>query len=153
VKSKLLVGGARPLIDIDALGAGAGYAGLSARLYAGAPLGHAPAYDGNDVWPVRPESLNDPGDVTSARLEASDTYVVGDTRAGRFKGDLTVELPTDAGVALHLRIHDPAISMQLDPARGGARSGTLAGVLATATLRDETLALASSIAPLWFCSG
>jgi hypothetical protein len=147
VAASLAGGGATLLIDLDRLGAGADYTGLTARLYTGAPLGERPAYGGGDVWPIRADSLTDPGDPASARLSAADSYVVGDTWVGRFHGTLTVELPWIEQLTLHLRVHDPVITMDLDAARTGAQNGTLAGVIATEDLLAEAEAEALRLDP------
>jgi hypothetical protein len=109
---------------------------LDARVYAGAPLGKTPAYNGADTWPVRPESLNNPADLSSATLAATDTYVVGNTWVGRFHGELTIAFVW-AKQTLHLHINNPVISMDLDAARTGATNGTIAGILDTADLVAE----------------
>jgi hypothetical protein len=144
-------GGTTLLVDLDQLGSGADYTGLTARVYTGAPLGKAPAYDGTDVWPVRSDSLRDPAQIGDALLSDSDSYVTGDTWVGRFHGVLTVELPWMAGLTMHLRITDPVITMELDPARASAGGGTIAGIIATEDLlaeaQAEALQLDSSLCP------
>lgn len=72
IAGEIAAGGTTLLVDLDGLGAGADYTGMTARLYTGAPLGRAPAYDGSDAWPVRSDSLRDPGDVGSALLAVTD---------------------------------------------------------------------------------
>ena len=140
-------GGTTVLIDLDGLGAGGDYTGMTARLYTGAPLGKTPVYDGSDVWPVRADSLLSPGDVGSARLSVTDSYVVGDTWVGRFEGELTLELPWLDTLTMHLRVRDPILSMSLDAARGRATLGTLAGVISTADLLAEAAAEALLVDP------
>ncbi len=152
VAGSLAAGGATLLIDLDALGAGADYTGLTARLYTGAPLAKAPVYDGSDVWPVGPGSLLDPADVASAALRAPDAYLVGDTWVGRFHGVLTIELPWLGQQTMRLHIGDPVISMALDPSRDGATHGTLAGILATADLLAEAEDQALRLDPT-LCAG
>ena len=56
--------------QVDDLGEADNYANeLLAKLYAGGDLGSAPAWDGNDEWPVMPELLSDPTDIDSAKVE------------------------------------------------------------------------------------
>ncbi len=147
IGAALAAGGTTLLIDLDGLGGGSDYTGMTARIYTGAPLGRTPARDGSDVWPVRADSLEDPGDVSSARLSVSDSYVVGDTWVGRFQGELTLELPWLQTLTMHLRVRDPIVSMTLDPTRGAATGGTIAGVIATADLLAEAEAEALLVDP------
>jgi hypothetical protein len=147
----LLAGGATLLIDLEKLGAGTDYAPLTARLYQGAPLGTMPAYDGTDAWPVRPESLADPSDLTSAWITSASSYVVGNQWVGRFEGPLPVETAL-LGWPLRFVVHNPVITMTLDPQRGSATSGTLAGVLDTSLLVAESRVLAGLLSPN-LCSG
>jgi hypothetical protein len=151
VAASLAGGGTTLLVDLDGLGDGADYRGMTARLYTGAPLGKAPAYDGSDAWPIRADSLSDPETAASPRLLADDTYVVGDTWVGRFHGVLTLELSWMKHMTMRLPVRDPVITMDLDAARSGARNGTLAGVVATedllAEVEDEALRLDPSFCP------
>jgi hypothetical protein len=119
------------LIAVDGLGAGVSYASLAARLYRGAELGHAAAFDGSDAWPVRPESLSDPADVGSALVRSTASYLVGDTWVGRFTGDVDLELPLEPNVLLHVPIRDPVLSMRLAPDHKTATGGVLSGVIPT----------------------
>ena len=145
-------GGTTLLVDLDQLGSGADYTGLTARVYTGAPLGKAPAYDGTDVWPVSPDSLRDPAQIGDALLETTDSYVTGDTWVGHFHGVLTVELPWMGGLTMHLRVTDPVITMALDPARASAEGGTIAGIIATTDLLAEAQAEALQLDPT-LCPG
>jgi hypothetical protein len=151
VERSLAAGGTTLLVDLEALGSGTDYRGMSAGLYTGAPLGHAPAYDGSDDWPVRADASPGAASAISTGLVATDSYVTGNTWVGRFHGVLTVELPWLKGITMHLRIGDPVVTMALDPSRGGVEEGTIAGVIATEDLlaeaRDEALRVDASLCP------
>lgn len=127
------------LLEITGLGPDEDYNPLAARAYEGAPLGGPALFDGSDVWPVRPESLADPGDIQSSVAHDWGSYVVGDTWVAHLNGTLTLTLvPTgakDEEVALRLPIHDPWIAMDLDGSRQSATNGTLAGVIAVEDIR------------------
>jgi hypothetical protein len=141
VQADLDGGGPRLIVDLDGLGPGADQREITARLYVGASLGNAPAYDGGDVWPVWSSSLADPNDVGSAKLVATDSYVTGDTWVGRFQGVLTLRLPVAEHDPLVVPLRDPIVAMHLDAARASADSGTLAGVLSL----DDTLQQADAM--------
>jgi hypothetical protein len=139
------------LISIDALDSSTDATGLTARLYAGAPLGHAPANDGTDAWPVRPETLASPIDLGSAKLEVASAYIVNDTFVARFTGALPIELPF-IGRSLHLSIENPIVSMQLDAQHQSAENGTVAGVLDPDAVAAEFRRIAGDYDPS-LCSG
>jgi hypothetical protein len=139
------------LISIDGLSAAADATGVTARLYESAPLGHPPANDGTDAWPVRPETLAVPTDLGSAKLEVATAYLVGDVFVARFTGALPIQFPY-AGDTLHLTILNPVVSMTIAPTRGTANRGTVAGILDA----DATTLEARRIAGLFYypdCSG
>ncbi|MFT3775721.1 MAG: hypothetical protein QM820_61020 [Minicystis sp.] len=155
IQTNVAAGRSTLLIAVDGIGAGADYAPLPARLYAGAPLGHAAAFDGTDVWPVRPYALSDPADVGKAVAHTDASYLVGDTWVGRFQGVLDLELPTSALGSIHLQITAPVVSMRLDPAHQTVKGGVIAGVCATSTISDtmKQALIYVDPNPAYWCTG
>jgi hypothetical protein len=139
------------LIDIEQLGAGADYNPLLARLYQSADLGQPPHFDGTDHWPVAPESLVSPTDVTSAKVSMPQSYVFADTWVGSYQGDMHLKLPS-AGFMLDITIHHPVIAMKLDPAHKSAVNGTIAGLVPTESFVQMIKQIAGQFDPA-LCNG
>jgi hypothetical protein len=136
--------------------------GLSAKLYAGANFdaitantGKQPTFTPVDDWPVRPELLSSPGDVTSSKVKFGDSYVVNGTfvsqayAPGTSSSDITLSL-TFSGVALDLTVHAAVITF--DHAAGAANNGTIAGVIKTDELISGLKTVAGRISTS-LCSG
>jgi hypothetical protein len=143
------------LISVDALGGGTDESSLTARLYTAAGLSHPPVNDGTDAWPVRPESLSNPTNLASAKLETSTAYVVSNTFVAQFHGALPLEISM-SGLGIlrefHLDIRNPIVVMELDPQRRSATNGTIAGVLDLGALVSEFRQWAGSFDPS-LCTG
>ncbi|MGK4004778.1 hypothetical protein WMF31_19260 [Sorangium sp. So ce1036] len=139
------------ILKIDGLGEQSSYNPLTAKLYGGATLGAAPAWDGSDRWPVVPELLGDAQDIASARVVFPDSYVVDDTWVsgtqpqGTFKLNLTISNNT-----IGLTISNLRITMELDPDHKSVVKGTIAGVLETDVLVEELRSVIGTIEPS-FC--
>ncbi len=134
------------LVDLQALGAGAAQNPLLARMYAGANLGHAPLFDGTDLWPVDPASLSSPSDVTSALTQFPHGYLTADTWVGAPPTSLVVQLGV-AGFNLPLAIGHATVAMALDATRTSATNGTIAGILPVSSLVEAIQQIAGSIDP------
>ena len=102
---------------------------------------------------MRPELLADPTDLGSAKVQSSNSYVVGNTWVGRFSGDLPIELLFFNGDPLRLVVNNPIVTMDLDAQRQSVTKGTLAGVLATDTLIAELGGLIPRVGGAGYCSG
>ncbi len=139
------------MLDLEKLGAGTDYNGILTKLYGGSSLGAAPKWDGTDMWPVIPELLKDPTDITSAQVQFPQSYVVENTWVSGSKGDVSLTLSI-SGFSLNLTISSALISMKLDPDHKGAMEGVIAGVLATDTLTSELKKVAGAFDPS-LCSG
>jgi hypothetical protein len=118
------------LFDIEKLGPGPSYSGLLTLLYGGANLGHAPLWDGSDKWPVLPEELTNPMDITSAKTQFPMSYLSEGVWVSGSKGDIVLPLPVGGG-SLTLTIHNAQVAMDLDASHTSATNGTIAGVLDT----------------------
>lgn len=141
VNAAIAQGEGTVLLDLENLGAGSSYNPLLSRYYEGGKLGGAPTWSGGDLWPVTFESLSSPPDLASAKAQAPQSYVVGNTWVAPIKGDIAVRL--DFGqFALKLPIHNPIITMELDAAHQSAKNGVIAGVIPT----DPFLAMIKQVA-------
>jgi hypothetical protein len=127
------------LFSMADLGSASTYDPLLTRLYQGAPLGTAPKLDGTDAWPVQPGSLNDPTDVTSAKVQFPASYLTGDTWVSGGTATVTVTL-VDGGFVLPLTIQHAQIAFSLDPTHRHGTVGTVSGVLDVKTFTAALVA-------------
>jgi hypothetical protein len=134
------------LFELASLGDDPDQGPLLGRLYVGAPTASSPRWDGTDVWPVASASLEDPADLSSATVTFPESYVTGDTWVGHAAGPIPLTL-TGATSTLHFTIHDAVVAMTLDPARMGATSGVLSGILLLPDLVAETDRIGLSLFP------
>jgi hypothetical protein len=150
------------LFDIEKLGPQPSYAGLLALSYAGANLGHAPRWDGSDRWPVLPEQLANPKDVTTAETRFPASYLSQGTWVSGSKGDVVVSLVIDLSSSggstvppfvMTLDILNAEIAMDLGPDGTSATNGTLAGVLDTDALVAQFQEFAAAVGGPGLCSG
>lgn len=139
------------LLDLENLGASAGYNPLLSRFYDAAPLGSAPTWSGADAWPVTAESLTSPPNLASAKVQAPQTYVVNDIWVAPLQGDITLTLEAN-GFALKVPIHNPIITMDLDPAHQNGKNGVIAGVVPTQAFVTAIKQVAGTFDPS-LCSG
>jgi len=139
------------MVDMEKLGADTNYNPIMAKLYGGSDLGAAPKWDGTDMWPVIPELLKDPTDITSAQVQFPKSYLTDNTWVSGSKGDVTLKLSI-SGFTLELTIASALISMELDADHKGAAQGVIAGVLSTDTLTSELKKVAGAFDPS-LCSG
>jgi len=135
INQALAAGDFTVLFSLSQLGAGSEYDPLSAQVAAGAPLGHAPLFDGTDVWPV----------LAGTEASFPEGYFVGDTWVSGPGQPIVVPL-TEKGFTWRLDIHRPIVTMQLDAAHQKATGGILAGVIPTSALVQPLLDLASAAA-------
>lgn len=141
------------ILKIDGLGDQPSYNPLTAKLYGGAALGAAPAWDGSDRWPVVSELLEDTQDIESAKVVFPDSYVVDNTWVsgpepqGTLKLNLTISNNT-----IGLTISNLRIAMDLAPDHKSVVKGTIAGVLETDVLVEELRNVISAAFPS-FCEG
>ena len=134
------------MLSMDKLGAGANYKGLNTKLYGGADLMASPKFDGNDKWPVIPELLSNPADITSAKVQFPSAYVVNNTWVSGSKGEVLLNLSV-SGFTLSLPIGSAVITMELAADHKTATKGTIAGVLPTDTLTTELKKIAGAFDP------
>lgn len=151
VSQRIQDGAFTVLLDVQKLGAGDSYSPLLTRLYAGKAIRPAPAWDGTDKWPVIPELLADPADITSSRVQFAKSYLTHNTWVSGTKGDVTLALAI-SGLTINLTLKNAVVTMVLDPAHTHATKGIIAGAIATGALVDELRAAAGSFSAA-YCSG
>ncbi|APR77142.1 Hypothetical protein A7982_02489 [Minicystis rosea] len=140
------------MLDMQKLGTGADYNPLTTQLYAGANLGAAPKWDGTDKWPVVPELLVDPTDITKgSKVTFPMSYVTGNTWVSGSKGNVVLSLSI-SGFTLELTIASAQIMVTLDSAHKKGTKGVIAGILETDKLISELKKVAGAFDPS-LCSG
>lgn len=139
------------MLALQKLGAGDAYNPLGAKLYAGASLATPPKWDGTDEWPVRPELLSDPKDITSSKVVFPNGYLTGNTWVSGDKGDLTLSLSI-SGFTLDLKISSALLAVDLDAAHKSGVNGTIAGIIETEVLISEIKKVAGAFDKT-MCSG
>lgn len=140
------------MLSMEKLGDGKDYSGLVTKLYGGSDLGSAPKFDGSDMWPVIPELLDKDTDITTAKVQFPDAYLVNNTWvSGSQKGQVALNLSV-SGVTLQLTISSAILSMDLSADHKTATNGTIAGVLPTDELTSELRKVAGSVDPS-LCQG
>jgi hypothetical protein len=131
------------IVDMTNLGTEANYLSILSRLYAGTELMDPPRWDGTDMWPVAPELLTDPNDITSSEVVFPESYLNENTWVSGTPGVLTLAVSVQ-GFELNLQITQATISMKLDESRSQASEGTIAGVIEVETLISELRKVAGS---------
>jgi hypothetical protein len=139
------------LLDLENLGAGAGYNPLLSRFYDGAPLGSPPKWNGLDAWPVAYESLAAPPSLASAKVQAPQTYVVNNTWVAPLQGDIVLTFDA-SGFGLKVPIHNPIITMELDASHQNGTHGIIAGVVPTDAFVASIKQVAGTFDPT-LCNG
>jgi hypothetical protein len=139
------------MLSMDKLGDGKNYKGIVTKLYGGSELGSTPKFDGNDKWPVIPELLAVDSDITTAKVQFPNAYIVDNTWVSGGKGEVVLGLSV-SGVTLALTISSAILSMDLSADHKSATNGTIAGVLPTEMLTAELRKVAGSVQAS-LCSG
>jgi hypothetical protein len=132
------------MISLDQLGTGKQYNPLHASFYAGGALGTAPKWDGTDTWPVVPELLNDPADITKgSKIQFGTSYVINNEWVSGSQQDIILSLSIK-GFNLNLTISKAWITFQMNDAHTHVTGGQIGGVLATDSLISELQKIAGA---------
>jgi hypothetical protein len=124
---------------------------LTTKLYGGAPLGLAPAWDGNDCWPVLQEGLTDPTDIGSSTAVFPKSSVTADL--WQSESTVSIVLPfTISGFTFPVTVDHVRMQAQLSSAHDGATLGLLGGVIDTEQLVEVVRDVAGSFDSS-LCSG
>lgn len=146
------------LIHLENAGDEDTQSGIRAAVYGGAPQKvcgtdpdptdefdeRMPCWDGTDVWPVTPETVN--GSVDSPNVSFPDSYMVDGTWVSGSRGDIALAI-TIEGVSFVLDIREAIITMDLTGRGldGRAVNGVIAGVLNTQELIDQLRQVAGAL--------
>lgn len=140
------------ILDHTNLGTGDQVDVLS-KLYAGTGIGMEgdgiAAWDGSDQWLVAPELLDNPEDISTAKIQFPNAYMAGNTWVSGDLGDIDLGIAV-AGYQLTLRITQAVIVMDIEG--NSAANGTIAGILKTEDLIGEIRKVAGGFSEE-FCSG
>jgi len=139
------------MLSMDKLGSGKSYKGVDTKLYGGADLGSAPLFTGADKWPVIPELLKVETDITSAKVDFPNAYIVNNTWVSGSKGEVLLSLSV-SGFTLQLPIASAILTMELSEDHKTASKGTIAGILPTEVLTSELKKIAGAFDPT-LCKG
>ncbi len=135
-------------IILDMAKLGKDCTGASAKLFAGgklvdmADMPLVPKFDGNDVWPVSAELLENPADPTSSKIVFPQAYVAGNTWVSGTKGTVSLQLSI-SGFTISLDIKNAYVTLDLGAGNTSGTNGTIAGVLATEQLITEITKVAA----------
>ena len=66
------------MVKMDNVDSQATQSGVTASLYGGANMGSPPNWDGNDMWPVVPELLNN-DNINDPKVKFPNSFVVDNT--------------------------------------------------------------------------
>jgi hypothetical protein len=116
------------MIDIPGLTTDADQGPLTANIYGGGALGHQPAFDGTDCWPVTPESLSNPSDITTPTTQFTMVQIAGNVVTTEVIPQMDLVFTTQAG-AIGLTLHQARLSFTLSADHTQATVGQLGGVL------------------------
>jgi hypothetical protein len=140
------------MLQMENLGAGTSYQGLTTQLFGGEGLPTPPKWDGSDNWPVTPELLKDGMTIAGGSLvQFPMSYVTNNTWVSGSKGNVTLALSV-GGLTLNLTIANAQIAMQMDAAHKTATNGIIGGVLNTEALTTQLQIVAGTFDPS-LCSG
>ncbi len=140
------------MVKMDNLDANADQTAINASLYGGAKLDPPPNWDGNDMWPVFPELLNN-GDINDPKVTFPTSYVAGGTWVSGSPGNLNLAISIQ-GFDLALNITEAQIGMDISGTgtSATATNGIIAGVIETEVLIGELKKIAGGFDPT-LCEG
>ena len=138
------------MVKMDNVDSQANQTGVTSSLYGGASLGSPPNWDGNDMWPVVPELLNN-SDKNDPKVKFPNSFVADNTWVSGSQGTLALSLSVQ-GYDLTLNIVNAVITMKLSADRKSASGGIIAGVIDTESLVTELRQIAGSFDQS-LCSG
>jgi hypothetical protein len=135
------------MFQMEKLGTGTDYQGLTTQLFGGEALPMPPKWDGTDSWPVTPELLTDGMTIAGgSKVQFPMSYVTNNTWVSGSKGNVTLALAI-SGFTLNLTVANAQISMQMDAAHKTATNGIIGGVLNTEALTTQLQMVAGSFDP------
>jgi hypothetical protein len=150
--AKIAAGDGSFLLHLVGLAPQGDTCGLSAGFFRGSSLGSVPKFDGTDAWPVDPDLLVDPLDLSKGSKAVFPTSdLVGDT----WWTTSSTTIPFDYGFlggSMPIPIDHARITMRLDPSRVNVVEGTIGGIVQVDALVEVIRKVAGSFDPS-LCSG
>jgi hypothetical protein len=117
------------LLGINALGPEPTQSPLAVFMAGGARLGHAPAWDATDVWPINASTLTG-ADLSSAQLAFKTSYVTDSILAAApASGDGTLVLGGSADGRSKLSVPVTHVQIVMALSDYGGATGTLSGII------------------------
>lgn len=113
---------------------------LLTKIFGGTDLGHAPFFNGMDVWPVAPELLSDILDPESSTLLFENSSVTGSTYDSGPNVEFVLSIPlqfNNQETVLKLSLHAARMTWELSEDRKSVTGGVLAGVLSTEEVLEQ----------------
>jgi hypothetical protein len=110
---------------------GVGGANPTAAMLGSGPLGHAPAWDGSDAWPIDRATLVG-GDTATPRAVFSQVSTSnGDLVLAPASGDILLPLPIFPGIrsAPHMPLTHAQLTLTLAPDNKSVTKGVLSGII------------------------
>jgi hypothetical protein len=140
------------IIGVETVGSGADYVNLPAAIYFGADREAAPAWDGNDVWPLYCDLLTDCKDTGTTQLEGGNqskvkfpnSYMSGRTWVSGPGSNVTVTLAV-GGVTFSINIAKAVITADMAAGNASATNGVIAGVIETEQVVSTVAQMAGRI--------
>ncbi len=124
------------IFKVDKLGSESSYNPLSSEFYSGAKMDTAPKWDGTDSWPIGSNSLSDPTDIESAKVQFSDAYLTENTYVTGTPTHLDLSLDL-GGISFAIPIEQTVITVVLNQDRSQGTLGMISGVIPTEDLISE----------------
>ncbi len=115
------------LVKIDRLGTAATYPNLTGAFFGGASLGAAPAWNGNDVWPVDTATVKN-GDVGMPNTVFPSSSMSARVWTSGIAGGITLPIVI-GGLAFNMHLTQATITMRVDGTNQSAVEGTVSGVV------------------------
>jgi hypothetical protein len=134
INNSILQGNFTALLEIECLPPTGDVPVLTTKLFAGAPLGMMPKWDGTDTWSVEPDLLSNPMDPESSSIIFPQCSVMGTAFNAGKNGTFVLTIPiTTQGksTSLKLTLYAAQLTMTLAADRKSATGGIVGGVLNT----------------------
>jgi len=125
--------------------------GITTRFYSGDQLGYAPKFDGTDCWPVDGATVNNPNDITSAKVVFSGGSLASNVWTSGPPQTLSLTIAVQ-GAALTLTLHHAVVQAPFTVDHKGTVLGQISGVLGTEEFVNTVKQLAGTFDPS-LCSG
>jgi len=138
-------GGFTMMLDFVGLTAAAAQGPVVTRLYSGTALGKVPKFDGTDCWPVAPELLTSPTDITSSTIVFSQSAVAANVWTSGAPSTVTLKIPFSGTSVITLTLHKAQVALTFAADHKSGTAGLLGGVLDTDEFIKEAKKAAATL--------